>query len=237
MENNSGFIVNKYMEVEMDRNERLKQSLCILYDGAVVEVDSLKEGMKLADEMVSENGSDITIVQNEEVVARREWFAESDHDQPFGDPMEAELDPIEFEGYGFYSDWLIDDNYREMNNLLKTFGELLNSNKEIDCELIIGNVEMPASFVWNEKSRITPYGYDYFKPLMECSYELLENGNITIDDGDEAMGEKFTWACAGYISESESKKMFIEIELDEKEHNCSENQSDQDSEDEWEPEM
>ncbi|WP_414732303.1 hypothetical protein [Acetobacterium carbinolicum] len=96
---------------------------------------------------------------------------------------------------------------------------------------------MPASFVWNAESRITPYGCDYFKTLMACSYELLENGNISIDDCDEVTGEKFALACAGYISESESKKMFVEIELNEQEHACSEDQSDQDLEDEWEPEM
>lgn len=241
----------------MERNENVTQSLCIVYEGAVVEVDSLKEGLKLADEMVCENGSDITIVQNEEVIARREWIAESEIEDPFGDPMDAERDPIVFEGVGFYSDWLIDQNYKETEitnmtfselldsgrvrdiegNQYKTFGELLNSNQAFDCELIIGDVDMPASFVWNAESRITPYGCDYFKPLMACSYELLENGNISIADCDEVMGEKFALACAGYISKSESKKMFVEIELNEQEHACSEDQSDQDLEDEWEPEM
>lgn len=241
----------------MERNENVAQSLCIVYDGAVVEVDSLKEGLKLADEMVCENGSDITIVQNEEVIARREWIAESEVIDPFGDPMDAERDPIVFEGVGFYSDWLIDQNFKEneisnktFSELLdsgrirerqgsqyKTFGELLNSNQAFDCELIIGDVDMPASFVWDEESRITPYGCDYFKPLMACSYELLENGNISIADCNEVTGEKFTMACAGYISTSEFNKMFSEVVMDEQEHACSEDQSDQDLEDEWEPEM
>lgn len=221
----------------MERSENVTQSICIVYDGAVVEVDSLKEGLKLADEMVCENGSDINVVQNEEVIARREWIAESEMEDPFGDPMDAERDPIVFEGYGFYSDWLIDQNYQEVGNQFKNFGELLNSNQAFDCELIIGDMDMPASFVWNAESRITPYGCDYFKPLMMCSYELLENGNISIDDCDEVTGEKFALACAGYISESESKKMFIEIEMDEPVHDSTDDQNDQDLEEEWEPEM
>lgn len=340
----------------MERNESVTQSLCIVYDGAVVEVDSLKEGLKLADEMVCENGSDITIVQNEEVIARREWIAESEVIDPFGDPMDAERDPIVFEGVGFYSDWLIDQNYKEneakdkpfnvlfdtgrvsevlyeqllntespvasaselkswklelileINNCtriaenremfiemmkdrsygvgwnderryitfttpdgnvcrnsslypsdrftkeyllkqfednhqknnqdkLKTFGALLNSNQAFDCELIIGDVDMPASFVWNAESRITPYGCDYFKPLMACSYELLENGNISIADCNEVTGEKFTMACAGYISTSEFNKMFSEVVVDEKAHDSTQDQRYEDFEDEWEPEM
>lgn len=97
-----------------------------------------------------------------------------------------------------------DKSMRQCN----TFGDLLNSNQEFDCELIIGDVDMSASFVWGEESYITPYGYNCFKPLMECSYEILDNGNISIYEGDEMMGENFSLACAGYIVSSEFDKMF-----------------------------
>lgn len=93
----------------------------------------------------------------------------------------------------------------------KTFGEFLNSGVELDCELIIGDEEMDMSFVWNTTDRITHYGYKQFQDLLDCPYECLPNGNISIDDGDAEQGNLFVSAAAGYISQSESLKMFTEV--------------------------
>lgn len=93
----------------------------------------------------------------------------------------------------------------------KTFGEFLNSGVELDCELIIGDEEMDVSFVWNTTDRITHYGYKQFQDLLDCPYECLPNGNISIDDGDAEQGNLFVSAAAGYISQSESLKMFTEV--------------------------
>ena len=88
-----------------------------------------------------------------------------------------------------------------------TFKDLLNSGKELDCELIIGNVDMPATFVW-EGMKITEYGIDRFKPIMKAEYEVLPNGNIEVFCDDYELGEEFVRAAAGYIRQSEFNKIF-----------------------------
>lgn len=69
---------------------------------------------------------------------------------------------------------------------------------------------MPASFVWNEDSCITEYGIEKYRPLMEARFTRLENGNIEIYCDDAKLGEEFCMAAAGYISDSEFKKIFDE---------------------------
>jgi hypothetical protein len=88
------------------------------------------------------------------------------------------------------------------------FLDLLRSGEEIDCDLIIGGVDMPASFVWNEDSKITDYGIEKYKAIMEAEYTRLPNGNIEIHCDDDELGERFCWAAAGYIGVSEYTRIF-----------------------------
>lgn len=89
-----------------------------------------------------------------------------------------------------------------------TFLELLRSGQEFDCELIIGDVDMPASFVWSEGCIITDYGIETFRAIMDAEAKILENGNIEVLCDDWRMGEFFAFAAAGYIGIVESEKIF-----------------------------
>ena len=89
-----------------------------------------------------------------------------------------------------------------------TFLDLLRSGRSFECELIIGNADMPATFVWDEDSRITDYGAEYYAAIMEAPYKLLDNGNIEIFCDDYELGEHFTLAAAGEIGCSEYDELF-----------------------------
>lgn len=89
-----------------------------------------------------------------------------------------------------------------------TFLDLLRSGTELNCDLIIGDCDMPASFVWYEGCNITAYGIEKFEELMESEFTELENGNIEIHCDDERLGEQFCIAAAGYISENEYNRIF-----------------------------
>lgn len=93
---------------------------------------------------------------------------------------------------------------------MERFIDLLNSNVELDCELIIGDVDMPASFVWNETNKVTKYGIQKYKKIMESKYKILDNGNIEIFCDDYKLGSEFCYAAAGYISSQEYEKIFEE---------------------------
>ena len=90
----------------------------------------------------------------------------------------------------------------------KTFLELLESGADLDCELIIGDAEMPASFVWDECCRISRYGIEKYRPLMDAPIRRLPGGNIELLCDDEKMGEEFCLAAAGYTGEAEYQRIF-----------------------------
>lgn len=90
----------------------------------------------------------------------------------------------------------------------ETFLDLLRCRQELDCELIIGGSDMPATFVWSEDSIITEYGVNTFRPIMEADYIMLDNGNIEILCDDWRLGEEFVWAAAGYCGTKEYKRLF-----------------------------
>jgi hypothetical protein len=94
----------------------------------------------------------------------------------------------------------------------KNFLELLLSKPDLDCDLIIGGADMPASFVWDENNRITEYGINKYRPILEAEYTMLKNGNIEIHCDDDELGEDFCLAAAGHIPLSEYKKIFGEDE-------------------------
>lgn len=99
--------------------------------------------------------------------------------------------------------YALEELYRE-----ETFLDLLRSGIDLDCDLIIGNVDMPATFIWNEDSKITEYGVERFKPIMEARYTKLPNGNIEIHCDNDKLGEDFCLAAAGYIGTREHTRIF-----------------------------
>lgn len=90
----------------------------------------------------------------------------------------------------------------------KHFFDLLNSGRELNCDLKVGNVDMPASFVWNEDSKISEYGAKKYRPLMDAPVRFLHDGTLELLCDDWKMGEEFCMAAAGYIGESEYQKIF-----------------------------
>ncbi len=92
----------------------------------------------------------------------------------------------------------------------KRFIDLLRSGREFDCEIIVDNSDTSASFVWDESCKITPYGEEKFKEILEAEYTILPNGNIEIHSDNFDLGEYFVLAAAGYISNSEYIKLFGE---------------------------
>lgn len=93
---------------------------------------------------------------------------------------------------------------------MNKFLDLLRSGEEIDCDLIIGGADMPASFVWDEDCKITDYGIEKYKAIMDAEYTKLGNGNIKIHCDDDELGESFCLAAAGYIGEKEYVRIFGE---------------------------
>lgn len=90
----------------------------------------------------------------------------------------------------------------------RTFFDLLQSEAEMDCEIIVGNCDMPATFVWGEDFFVSDYGYEKFKTLLDAKFNILPNGNIEILCNDWKLGEAFIQASAGYISQKEYDKIF-----------------------------
>ena len=91
----------------------------------------------------------------------------------------------------------------------ETFLSLLRDKTiELNCDLIIGNVDMPASLVWDEDCQITEYGVEKYKEIMSAPYKRLDNGNIEIYCDNYKLGEEFVMAAAGYIGETEYEKIF-----------------------------
>jgi hypothetical protein len=88
------------------------------------------------------------------------------------------------------------------------FVDLLKSKRELNHELIVGNVEMPATLVWDEDCEITDYAIRAFKALMESECSIKDDC-IEVECDDFNMGEKFALATAGFIASSEFDKMFI----------------------------
>ena len=84
----------------------------------------------------------------------------------------------------------------------------LIADKELDCELIVADTEMPATFVWNGDEKISEYGESRFGKLLDSEAVMLENGNIEIFCNDENMGNSFVWAVAGYINQFEYDRIF-----------------------------
>ena len=98
---------------------------------------------------------------------------------------------------------------------MKLIELLEHSNGDLDCAMIIADVDMPADFCWNsDYNGFTDEGKEFFAPLLESEIKLRQTEAgihcITVFCDNEELGEFFSWAAAGYISESSYNKYFIE---------------------------
>lgn len=93
------------------------------------------------------------------------------------------------------------------------FGFFLQVCGEIDLDLIIGNCDMEATFVWDsEQYFFKDAGYEKFKKILDADYKILNNGNIEIFCDDYKLGNYFTLAMAGYIPSSQYESWIGEWE-------------------------
>ena len=90
----------------------------------------------------------------------------------------------------------------------RSFLDLLQSGIEMDCGLIIGDVDMPADLVWDGDLSISEYGKEMFRPVLEAPCRWLENGTLEVLCSDWKLGEQFSLAATGYIEEMEYNRIF-----------------------------
>ena len=101
-----------------------------------------------------------------------------------------------------------------------TFGEYIKLAIERDEEFdaIIGDVDMPATIYLGDDTELTPYCYEKYGDLLNSKiiavYPHSQNGGtdaVEVDYADEEKGERFVWATAGYVAETEYDKMFRKL--------------------------
>ena len=107
-----------------------------------------------------------------------------------------------------------EDNMMEIGKIstqehFDTFGGLLRTHPDIDCEVIVDGQDMEASFVWDSKLSFTAECEAEYKSLLESEYEALPNGNIEIFTSNYDEAERFFYSVAGYCSEKEYDRMFV----------------------------
>lgn len=85
---------------------------------------------------------------------------------------------------------------------------------DLEFDAVIGDVDMPATFCFCSDMEFTDYCMEKYGDLLnsECEVKYDTTGRNTdiviVNYPDENKGEQFTWAVAGYISETEYKKLF-----------------------------
>lgn len=78
----------------------------------------------------------------------------------------------------------------------RTFYDLLCSGQELNCGLIINNIEMPAPFAWDGKSPFTVHGIEYFGALLESPYKIQSDGKIRVYSDEHELGYYFTYVAS-----------------------------------------
>lgn len=85
---------------------------------------------------------------------------------------------------------------------------------DLEFDAVIGDVDMPATFCFCDDMKFTDYCMEKYGDLLnsDCEIKYDPTGRDTdvviVDYSNEVKGEKFTWAVAGYISETEYEKLF-----------------------------
>lgn len=100
-----------------------------------------------------------------------------------------------------------------------TFREFLCSEyvQEHDTfDMIIGDVDMPASVVWDGSLHVTPYCEEKFGCILDSNIEIYESPfsmyspsvEITNISISAELGKEFVCSLAGYCDENEYNKLF-----------------------------
>lgn len=97
--------------------------------------------------------------------------------------------------------------------------EGIKNEKEFDA--VIGDIDMPATFCFSSDWKITEYCKQKYNGLLNSEITVHEDPTgycttcVEVAFDDEETGESFCYAVAGYISEGEWEKLFIEGEVEE----------------------
>lgn len=84
----------------------------------------------------------------------------------------------------------------------------------LEFDAKIGNVDMPATFSFCDDMKFNDYCMEKYGDLLnsDCEVKYDPTGRYTdcviVDYDDYKKGEQFTWAVAGYVSETEYEKLF-----------------------------
>lgn len=85
---------------------------------------------------------------------------------------------------------------------------------DLEFDAVIGDVDMPATFSFCDDMKFTEYCMDKYGDLLnsdcEVKYDLSGRSTdaVIVDYDDYEKGEAFTWAIAGYVSDTEYEKLF-----------------------------
>lgn len=105
-----------------------------------------------------------------------------------------------------------------MKETTGTFAELyyLLAKDGDEAEVIIGDVDMPATLVADESIKFTPTAYSVFGEVLNApatltpSEEMYPYNLIEVDCDNYELGENLILALSGYISESQYIELFQE---------------------------
>ena len=85
---------------------------------------------------------------------------------------------------------------------------------DLEFDAVIGDVDMPATFSFCDDMKFTDYCINKYGDLLnsECKVKYDSTGRCTdtviVDYDDYEKGKRFTYAVAGYVSETEYEKLF-----------------------------
>lgn len=101
-----------------------------------------------------------------------------------------------------------------------TFKEILDyyGAHDLEFDAVIGDVDMPATYSFCGQLKISEYCQEKYGTLLNAPAEVKydptgrHTDTVIVDFDDDRLGERFTWAVAGYVSEEEYNKLFEEDE-------------------------
>lgn len=85
---------------------------------------------------------------------------------------------------------------------------------DLEFDAVIGDVDMPATFSFCDDMKFTDYCMKKYGDLLNSDCEVKfdlsgrDTDTVIVDYADDSVGERFAWAVAGYISETEYEKLF-----------------------------
>jgi hypothetical protein len=98
-----------------------------------------------------------------------------------------------------------------------TFLEYINARIEDgeEFDAVIGDEDMPATFGFCDDNVITDYCKEKYGELLNSNIEIMKCPHsidtVIVDYNSSEVGQMFSWAVAGYVSESEWDKLFTKV--------------------------